>query len=389
LSFEIVEEHRRYLADQARLTAFRQAIVERLKTGDVVLDLGTGTGVLGLIACEAGAGRVYSVDSRGMLLELARDVCAVNGFQGKAVFIKGRSTEIELPEKVDIVVADQVGRFGFEARLLEYFSDARERFLKRGGFLIPCGIELWVAPVECPQIWGQIEFWESAPAGFNFGPVRSWAASIGYPVAYGPDQLLAASALGASLDLSTATASPFKFQVRSRVTRAGTLHGIGGWFSAKLSKDITMTNSPLVAGRIDRDNVLFPIDRPVQVEEGDEIDIRMHIVPKDSMVTWQLEVWSGSAGKGSGASRVSKGSFANSTWKAKVVCREDYERTRPDFGPKLLPKAEALLFVLRLFDAGKKLSEIEHEVYANHAQLFRTQGEAVAFVADIVSQYSQ
>ena len=287
------------------------------------------------------------------------------------------------------MVADQVGRFGFEARLLEYFSDARERFLKRGGFLIPCGIELWVAPVECPQIWSQIEFWENSPAGFNFGPVRSWAASLGYPVVYAPEQLLAVPLLGVSLDLSTATASPFKFQVRSTVTRAGMLHGIGGWFSAGLSKSVTMTNSPLVANRIDRDNVLFPIDRPVQVEEGDEIDIRMHIVPKDSMVTWQLEVWSGSAGRENNGPGIKKGTFTNSTWKAKLICREDYQRMRPDFAPKLMPRAEALLFVLKLFDTGKKLSEIEQEVSVNYTQLFSTPREVVAFVADIVRQYSE
>jgi protein arginine N-methyltransferase 1 len=389
LSFEIAEEHRRYLADEARLAAFRQALVQCVKPGDVVLDLGTGTGILGFIACEAGAKRVYSVDSKGMLLELARSVCSVNGLQNQMFFIKGLSTEVDLPEKVDIVVADQIGRFGFEARLLKYFSDARGRFLKQDGVLIPSSIDLWVAPVESPQTWGQIEFWDNSPAGFNFGPVRSWATNIGYPVTYAPEQLLAPPSLGASLDLSADTASPFRFQVQTTVERPGTLHGIGGWFSAKLCKDVAMTNSPLAARRIDRDNVLFPIDRPVEVEQGDQIDIGMHILPNDSMVSWQMHVWARPASQENGERKISKGVFTNSTWNAKLVWKEDVQRARPDFTPRLLPKAEVLLSVLKLFDAGKTLSEIEQEIYANHKQIFPRPGEAAAFVGDIVRQYSQ
>ena len=150
-----------------------------------------------------------------------------------------------------------------------------------------------------------------------------------------------------------------------------------------------MTNSPLAAGRIDRDNVLFPTDRPVQVEVGDQIDVRMHIVPRDSVVTWQLEVWPGEASQEGRKPELNKGTFTNSTWNAKLICREDHQRTRPDFAPKLLPKAEALLSVLKLFDVGKSLAQIEQEIYENHKQIFLTPDEAANFVGDIVRQYSQ
>src|SRR5438094_143041 len=110
----ILDEHRQYPADGNRVSAFRHAIEEVVTPGDVVLDLGSGTGILGLMACRAGAKRVYAVDE-GPIVGLAREVAKANGFQDRITHIKGLSTRVALPEKVDIVLADQVGRFGLES----------------------------------------------------------------------------------------------------------------------------------------------------------------------------------------------------------------------------------------------------------------------------------
>src|SRR5207249_237821 len=114
-------EHRCYLADEARVSAFRQAIAQVVRPGDVVLDLGAGTGILGLLACRAGARQVYSIEQGG-IIELARRLYEVNGFQDRVIFIKGLSTNVDLPEKVDVIFADQIG-FGPEFGLVDYFSD--------------------------------------------------------------------------------------------------------------------------------------------------------------------------------------------------------------------------------------------------------------------------
>src|SRR5579862_7561614 len=102
------------LADPHRLHAYDAALKDTVTSDSVVLDLGAGTGILGLLACRAGARRVYSVDDAG-IIQTAREICRANAQAGRVVHIKGLSTRVEIPEKVDVVVADQIGRFGFEA----------------------------------------------------------------------------------------------------------------------------------------------------------------------------------------------------------------------------------------------------------------------------------
>ncbi|HET8575892.1 MAG TPA: 50S ribosomal protein L11 methyltransferase, partial [Methylomirabilota bacterium] len=285
----VVDEHREYLADPARLSAYARAIQESVRPGDVVVDLGAGTGILGLLACRAGARKVYAIDAGGMI-EVARAICRANGFADRVEFVKDFSTQALLPERVDLVVADQIGRFGFEAGILQYFDDARARLLKSGGTTIPAALEFWVAPVECPEAFGRIDFWASAPAGFDFGPARDWAVNTGYPVKFRPEQLLGQPVAALALDLSQPAPTRLELAATIEASRGGILHGVGGWFSARLSPSVSMTNSPLAADSINRRNVFFPIDRPVPLSPGDRVDITMRILPRDPVVAWDVVV---------------------------------------------------------------------------------------------------
>jgi len=374
----VLDEHRLYLADHIRVNCFRRAIGEVVKPGDVVLDLASGTGILGLLACKAGASRVYSVDQGG-IIEVAREVCRANGYQDRVRFIKGLSTRVTLPEKVDVVLADQIGRFGFDAGILEFFVDARKRFLKSGGKLLPERVDLWLAPVESPELQGQVEFWNKAPAGFNFTPASSIARNTGYPVKYRPNQLLGSPGKIASLDLANASPGALEAEATLRIRRAGALHGIAGWFSAQLSPRVVMTNSPLSSNPIDRHGVFFPLDPPLKVSKGAVLRVQMHIRPSDVVVTWKASV----SQKASPTVR-----FTHSTLRGMLISAEDLKKTRPDSIPRLNPWGIARRSILELIDGSRSLSEIEAEVQRRHPDLFPSRGEAATFVAEVITRYS-
>src|SRR5262249_61049803 len=136
------------------------------------------------------------------LVGLPRGVAGANGFRDRICHIKGLSTRVELPERVDVVLADQIGRFGFESGILEYFQDARARFLKPGGVMVPDEIGLVVAPIEHQELFGQIEFWSRTQGGFDFRPSSPIVANTCYPARFDSAHLLSAPAQGASLGLT-------------------------------------------------------------------------------------------------------------------------------------------------------------------------------------------
>jgi predicted RNA methylase len=100
-----------------------------------------------MLACRAGAARVYAIESDG-IAGLARQIVRANGLDDRIVGVRGHSMHVRLPEPADVVVCDQIGQFGFEAGVIQYFADARRRLLKPGARLIPSRVDLWLAPVE-------------------------------------------------------------------------------------------------------------------------------------------------------------------------------------------------------------------------------------------------
>src|SRR5215471_9035474 len=168
----VVDEHRQYLSDPARLQVFERAVAASVRAGDVVIDLGAGTGILGLLACRAGAARVYAIENGGMI-EVARALARANGFGDRITFLRTHSSEAQLPEHADVLVADLIGRMGFEAGAFEAYADVR-RWLKPGARVIPDSISIFAAPVEQDTAHEDVEFWSSPIAGFRADAALAW-----------------------------------------------------------------------------------------------------------------------------------------------------------------------------------------------------------------------
>ena len=87
------------LQDSVRTGTYYNAVCYNVKDfeGKVVLDVGTGSGILSLFAAQAGAKKVYAVECSGMV-RYARRLVKENGYDEIIKVILGKVEEVELPE---------------------------------------------------------------------------------------------------------------------------------------------------------------------------------------------------------------------------------------------------------------------------------------------------
>ena len=96
------------IAHRVRVGSYRRALEQAVKPGAVVVDIGTGTGLLAIFSCKLGARKVFAIES-GEIIELARQIAKDNGYADRIEFIRDLSTRVELPERADVIVADLHG----------------------------------------------------------------------------------------------------------------------------------------------------------------------------------------------------------------------------------------------------------------------------------------
>jgi protein arginine N-methyltransferase 1 len=371
----ILSEHRLYLSDLTRTALFRRAINTVVKPGDLVLDLACGTGVLGLLAMKAGAARVYQVDQSPMI-QVARDVACANGYGESTIAIHERSGRARLPEKADVVVADQLSYFGIGAGMPEIFNDARRRLLKPGARAIPRRIELFVVPVNFPEMWHIASFWDKRRAGLKMSPVSSVAFNTVYPSEKVPSLMLGRPAQFFSFDLTDLAPERFNAEAAIEVSRAGIMHGLAGWFVAELAPGAVMTNSPFSKSRIQRSAAFFPVEKPLALSKGDRLDITISAITTQNLLSWKVKVFNTKGRE--------KARYVNSTLKGMLLMPGELAKTRPDFVPRLSDWGVARRSVVNLADGTRTLAQIEWELLRIHPDLFPSLAEASAYLTDVL-----
>lgn len=144
---DLITYHASLLADTRRNRAFYRALRTRVKPGSSVLDLGSGSGIWAVVAARLGARRVVAVEREALLVPLIERLALENGVADRVEVVRGDSRRLRLPRTFDVVVSETVGNEGFDEGIVPLLTQARRRFLKRGGALVPQAISLRAAPI--------------------------------------------------------------------------------------------------------------------------------------------------------------------------------------------------------------------------------------------------
>ena len=245
LSADVPAWHFAIVRDKPRNLAYAEALRRAVTPGSRVLEIGTGTGILAMMAARAGAAQVFTCEMEPAVALAARDVIAQNGLAGRITVLAKRSTDIdpaELGGLADILVSETISNDMLAEDPLPALEDATARLVKPGGVVIPARGRVRVALAHDARMelrrLGVI-------SGFDLSPFNRLASPF-YQVIVGSPHLELRSEAADLFDFDFQSRGPWPEQ-RSRVevrAQGGPINGIAQWIALDMDQVGRYENRP-------------------------------------------------------------------------------------------------------------------------------------------------
>jgi SAM-dependent methyltransferase len=359
--------------DAVRNDAYARALGQVIRADTVVLDLGAGLGIHGLMAAKLGARRVYLVEQEDVIA-IADENVRANGLQDVVQCIHGRIENVELPEPVDVIVSVLTGNFLLTEDLIPSLLYARDKFLKPGGTMIPSEATMSIVPVTASALHEkEIACWSVSEHDVDLSPVRAYAANS---LLFRNQDLeetrdLAEPVAVLTLDFQRGAYTALNAQVSVTITQSGVCHGWAGWFVMKLA-DECLSTSPR-AKRTHWSPAFLPIDPPVAVEAGDQVEFHLARAPFDEWI-WSMKTRTGTQ--------------RHSTLFSMPMKASTLQKASLDYMPALTREGHAVAYVLARCDGDATTKEIAQSLQQHYPDQYRTATEALLFVQSVVKRHA-
>jgi type I protein arginine methyltransferase len=370
--------------DSGRMGPYVDALRQAVQPGCTVVDIGAGTGIFSLLACELGAARVHAIEPDPSI-ETARQIAAANGFEQRITFHRTVSTEVTLREPADVVISDLRGVLPLLEHHVPSIADARARLLTAGGTLIPRGDVLHAALVEDPETYRSYhEPWIENAYGLDLSAAHARVINTWQRTTAKAEALLVEPQPWAELDYHTVSAPSVRGEPSWQVQRDGTAHAVLLWFDAELAEGIGFSNAPgpdpLIYGQ-----AFFPLERPVEVEEGDLVSVQLRADLVEGEYIWRWDTTIAASEEGSPP----KATFQQSTFEGLDLSPGTLRKRREDFVPRLGLDGQIDAVVLGQMAQGQPLRGIANELAARFPARFPNERQALDRVAALSVRYSE
>ena len=289
------------------------------------------------------------------------------GFGTRYTCIRESTFRATVPSPVDVIICDHVGYFGLDFGVAALLDDARRRFLKPGGKIMPQRIRLMLAAVTSPPARKEAESWSASAVPAEYHWLRDHGINAKRRFTFEKtDIATAAQGLG-TIDLRESNPAHFAFKAELHATKDGVIDGFAGWFECELANDVWMTNSPLAPDRIDRPQAFLAFDQPIPVRAGDRIEASVSIRPEGGLIGWTV--------RAPHDGRRQK----YSNWGDRALATTDLV-AQADRVPHLNSGGQARQILYTYLDGQRTLAEIERAMLADHPGLFPTTLELARFI---------
>ena len=372
------------IADRGRMDAYRAALRQVIRSDSVVLDIGCGTAIFSLLACQLGARRVYAVEPDDAI-QVAREIAAANGYGERIVFIQDRSDRIVLPEPADVIVSDLRGILPLFEHHLSSIIDARQRLLAPGGVMIPQSDTLWAAVVQAPELYSRhFGGLDRDSYELKMAAARKIAANNWSKARLQAQQLVVEPRCWATLDYRRLCEVDAGAELIWTAARPATASGLIVWFDSTLIDGVSISNAP-AAPELIYGSAFFPFVTPIEIDAGDQIAVSFtaRLIGEDYLWGWQTKV------SGLGAEPGVKAHFQQSTFLGAPLSPVNLRTRQESFVPELDESGAIDHFILSLFDGTQSLGDVAHAIMARFPDHFADWQTALRRVSELSQRYSR
>ena len=272
--------HFAMINDKPRNDAY-QAAIARAVSGKRVLDIGTGTGLLAMMAAKAGAASVTSCEAVAVIAERARDIIAHNGLHNKIAVLARHSTDLvvgrDLTSRADVLITETFSSDLLSESVLATVEHAHANLLTPDATVIPRAAGAKAYLIGGSEIESML--FAGASHGFDLSPFNDFAPPVlAASVNNVPHDILSDDFELMHFDL---TAREFPMETRASVdvtvTKRGTAAGLVQWIYLELDEKSRYENRPSSAPHAESHwtQILHRFPRPLAVTEGNTVRLRV------------------------------------------------------------------------------------------------------------------
>ena len=287
--------HFTMLADDQRNNAYQKALESTVNVESTVLDIGTGTGLLAMMAARAGAKKVIACEMHNKLAETAQEIVTANNFAKKIQIINKKSTElktgIDLPEKANILVSEilDVGVVG--EGVLPTIRHAVKNLITDDAIIIPAKVQLYGQLIEIP-LRSKINPVENI-SGFDLSAFDKFRIPNEYMTIHlnNENHTVLSDIFSITefdfynLPNAVQDDHPISETINIKINNGGQLQAVVFWFDLTLHESIVVSSRP--NGELKHwGQALFCFENPVDVNEGDTKAIKF--VRSDQLIRFGL-----------------------------------------------------------------------------------------------------
>jgi len=261
-----------------RNQAFYDGLQSAVTPQKTVFEIGTGSGLLAMMAAKLGAKKVYTCEAVSLIADTATKIIERNGYQDRVTVLAKPSHDVcigqDLPAKADILVHEIFSSELLGEHVLQAIEDAKARLLQPGGQILPSAASIMIALVGGDELARNLHVGESF--GFDlreFNAIHPRKRPL-YREDLAP-VLLSDAVEAFRFDFLKQSSFPAE---RKRLpivaTQRGLCHGLIQWIRIELGPGVVFENHPLRRRAVSNwQHTIYGFDQPVELQPGRVVPI--------------------------------------------------------------------------------------------------------------------